>query len=241
MLLAVNVGNSNVSFGIFDGMEMLRQGRVPFQDRQRLPDRIGAERFTQIALASVAPSKSDCVIPILSQAYSRPVLVAGRDLPYGIEIECDDPQKVGTDRLLNAVAAYAHTKSTTIAVDVGTAITVDLVSARGSFCGGAIAPGPGTMLRSLTKEAELLPDVSLERPRSPLGRNTVDAMRAGVYWGTIGVVEALVSGLAAKHSGTVPVLVTGGDGEWVTREISTPAEFVPALTLEGLAILVQNA
>lgn len=238
MLLTVNVGNSNVSFGVFNGTELLRHGRVPWQDWQLLSERIGAGRFSQIAMASVAPSKTDQVIAALSRTYNAPVLAAGRDLAYGIEIQCDPPDAVGADRLLNAIAAHARTQSATIVVDAGTAITVDLVSARGTFCGGCIAPGPGTMLRALAKEAELLPDVSLERPAAALGRNTAAAMRSGVYWGTVGAVEKLLARLSTEHAEPAHVLVTGGHGEWVAKEITPSAEYVAALTLEGLAVLV---
>ena len=241
MLLTLSIGNTNVSFGLFDGVQLQRHGCVPVQDVQSLPDRIGDTRFNQVALASVVPSLTERVVPMLAMRYNAPVLIAGRDLPYGIEIQCDDPEAVGADRLLNAVAAFARTRTAAIVADVGTAITVDLVSAHGTFCGGAIAPGPDTMLRSLHEHTALLPLVTLESPPSPIGRNTADAIRAGVYWGTVGLVRNLIQTLLAEQTGSVQVLVTGGNGEWVASEMNTAAEFVPALTLEGLAALAAKA
>jgi type III pantothenate kinase len=148
---------------------------------------------------------------------------------------------VGADRLLNAIAAYARTRKATIVVDVGTTITVDLVSERGNFCGGAIAPGPSTMMAALHEHTELLPAVTFDRPSSPLGRNTAAAMRSGAYWGTVGLVERLVSEMAREATGGPPVIFTGGAAEFVAREMKTKIELIPALTLEGLAILAAKA
>ena len=272
MLLTLSIGNTNISFGIFDGARLQRQGGVSAEDVQSLPDRIGDTRFNQVALASVVPALTDRVVPMLATRYNTPVLVAGRDLPYGIDIQCDDPETVGADRLLNAVGAFARTLAVTVVADIGTAITVDLVSAHGTFCGGAIAPGPEAMLRSLREHTALLPLAAFEpaapeagwqafntrtntrlhgggtpvgrraaRSPSPVGHNTLDAIRSGVYWGTVGLVRNLIQVLLAEQTGPVRVLVTGGSGEWVTSEMNMDAEFVPTLTLEGLAALAATA
>ena len=241
MLLTLSIGNTNISFGIFDGARLQRQGGVSAEDVQSLPDRIGDTRFNQVALASVVPALTDRVVPMLATRYNTPVLVAGRDLPYGIDIQCDDPETVGADRLLNAVGAFARTLAVTVVADIGTAITVDLVSAHGTFCGGAIAPGPEAMLRSLREHTALLPLAALDRQPSPIGHNTLDAIRSGVYWGTVGLVRNLIQMLLAEQTGSVRVLVTGGSGEWVASEMNMDAEFVPTLTLEGLAALAATA
>lgn len=240
MLLAIDLGNRHVGFGVFDGTEPVRYGHVPADALHELTNRVGDERFSRIVLASVAPSRTEQVISLLASRYGMPVMVAGRDLSYGIDIQCDEPDKVGPDRLLNAVAAHARTGTATIVVDVGTATTVDLVSERGSFCGGAIAPGPDLMLQALHEHAELLPRTTLEKPASPFGHNTADAMRAGAYWGTVGLVERLVAEICAHQGSDLPILVTGGAGEPVAAELRRSAEFVPHLTLEGLARLARG-
>lgn len=237
MLLAVSLGNTNIAFGLFENASLIRQGRVALEDLLSLPDRVGLVPVSQIALASVTPSRAAQAIPLLAQAYKRPVRVAGRELPFEMEIQCDDPSTVGADRLLNAVAAYAYTQCATIVADVGTAVTVDLVSERGTFCGGAIVPGPVMMLRALAEFAEQLPAVSLQEPPSPVGRSTSDAMRSGAWYGAIGLVKELIARIADEQSRVLPVIVTGGAGEFVTAELSPPVEYVPHLTLEGLAIL----
>ncbi len=240
MLLTASLGNSAISYGLFEGTTLVRHGRVPVRDLQFLPDRIGAERFTQIAAASVTPSRTAQLVSLLVMNYNAPVLMAGEDLPYGIDIQCDEPKKVGADRLLNAIAAHARKQSAVIVADVGTAVTFDLVSHSGTFCGGAIAPGPDMMLQALREHTELLPDVSFEEPPSALGQNTTEAMRAGAFWGTVGLVESLSAAVSEGRGGPIPLVITGGRGEYVANEIGRTAEFLPALTLEGLALLVER-
>ncbi len=214
---------------------------MPAADLPLLAERIGQQPIRRVALASVAPALTDRAISLLSGSYQTVVLVAGRDLPYGIEIQCEQPEQVGADRLLNAIAAYARTRTATIVADIGTAITVNAVSARGAFCGGAIAPGPALMLRALHEHTALLPAVAYEKPASVLGRNTVAAMRSGAHWGAVALVESLVARMAEELSPRAPIILTGGDAEPIARDLKMKFELRPALTLEGLAILAGKA
>jgi type III pantothenate kinase len=249
MLLTVSLGNTNVSFGLFEGdpstplraSRLVRHGRLPATDLPLLADRIGQQPIRRVALASVAPALTDQAISLLSGSYQTVVLVAGRDLPYGIEIQCEEPDQVGADRLLNAIAAYARTRTATIVADIGTAITVNAISARGAFCGGAIAPGPALMLRALHEHTALLPAVSYEKPDSPLGRSTIAAMRSGAHWGAVALVESLIARMAEELSPRAPVILTGGDAESIGRDLKMKFDLRPVLTLEGLAILAAQA
>ena len=241
MLLTVSIGNTNVSFGIFEGDRLLRHGRLPSADLPLLADRIGQQPIRRVALASVAPALTDQAISLLSGSYQTVVLVAGRDLPYGIEIQCEESEKVGADRLLDAIGAYARTRTATVVVDVGTAITVNAVSARGAFCGGAIAPGPALMLRALHDHTGLLPAVSYEKPESALGRNTAAAMRSGAHWGAVALIESLVARMAEELSPRAPTILTGGGADSIAPDLKIKFDLRPALTLEGLAILAGRA
>lgn len=240
MLLTVNAGNTTIGFGVFERGELVRHGSVPADDLQTLPDHVGADPVSAIALASVVPSRTDQLVALLAQAYAQPVLIAGRDLRFDLDIQCDDPAAVGVDRLLNAVAAHARVRGAAVIADVGTAVTVDLVSERGSFCGGAISAGPEAILRALAQRTELLPEVSLAPPSSPLGHNTADAMRAGAWYGVVGMVRELVARIAERRAGPPAVLVTGGAGRFVAEALTPPAEYLPCLALEGLAIMAQT-
>ena len=237
MLLAIDIGNTNVGFGLFDGTGLRRHGRVSADDACTLTEVIGDEPISRIVLASVAPSMTDRIVPMLALQYNTTVLVAGRDVPFGIEIQCDEPEKVGADRLLDAIAAYARTQLATIVVDVGSAVTVDFVSARGTFVGGAIAPGPQMMLDALHHQAELLPNILLKKPDSPVGHTTADALLSGAYWGAVGLVDRLVAEISADQAAEAKILVTGGAGEAIASEMQGQPEYIPTLTLEGLALI----
>lgn len=235
MLLTVNVGNSMVSFGVFEGLELRRSGSLPRREMSLLAERVGPVKLARIVAGSVAPSTNDQLSTVLAMSYGLPVHFAGTDLPWRIEIQCDEPGKVGADRLLNAIAGFARTGRETVIADVGTAVTVDLVSRSGAFRGGTIAPGPATMARALSQNTELLPDVPPGRPDSPIGRNTQDAIRSGVFWGTVGLVETLIARVKEQAASDTPVLLTGGAAVAVLSELHQPIQHIPALTLEGLA------
>ena len=233
MLLTVSLGNTNVAYGLFEGAEPVRFGAIAQEAYARLPAAIGDAPVDHIALASVTPDRTARVVELLSETYGRPVAMAGRDLPYALTIDCDAPEKVGADRLLNAVAAYALVGGMVVVADAGTAVTVDLVAANGDFLGGAIAPGPSVMLNAMADATAQLPRLTPEPPTGPLGRNTGHAMRSGAWYAVVGLVETLAQRLAPD----APVLVTGGAGDFVAREMRPAARYVPHLTLRGLAHL----
>lgn len=237
MILAINAGNTNVAYGLFEGTTLRRMGRVPRTGYQTLPQKIGPERFARVLLASVVPGMNAQLVSALAAAYSLPVEIVGVDIPWGIEILCDEPAKVGADRILNAIAAYARVRDACIVVDAGTAITVNAVSRSGAFMGGAIAPGPAIMAHSLAARTELLPDVAPGTPAAAIGRNTADAIRSGVYYGCAGLVSELVARMRRETGQALPLLITGGAGEFLSAELSEHPPYLPALTLEGLAII----
>lgn len=241
MLLTVNIGNSRIAYGLFESGDLVRGGHVPPADISLLPELIGDAPIAGISLGSVAPTLTDRVIPLLSQAYGCGVSVAGRDLRFDMDIQYENPETVGVDRLLNAVAAYARIEAAVIVVDAGTAVTVDLVSDKGSFCGGAIAPGPRTMLRALAQFTEQLPEATVEKPEDPLGRNTTDCLRSGAWHGTVGMIRELVGLLRERHATDAALIVTGGWAELLAETLARPEEIVPHLGLEGLALLTERA
>lgn len=237
MILTVNAGNTNIAYGVFDGLSLRRMGRVARADYHLLPQKIGTERFTRILLGSVVPSMNDQITSALALAYSLPVDVAGVDVPWGIDILCDQPAKVGADRILDAIAAFARVKGACIVVDAGTAVTVNAVSRQGSFMGGAIAPGPAIMIHSLASRTEMLPTVAPQKPGAVVGCNTADAIRSGVYYGCLGLVSELVARMRDELGRKLPLLITGGAGQFLSTELPEHPPYHPALTLEGLAIL----
>ena len=148
----------------------------------------------------------------------------------------ENPQTVGIDRLLNALAAYRRTKSSTIVIDFGTAITIDIVSKEGEFLGGLILPGIGTSAYALNKQTALLPEVNIKRPEKIIGKNVEDAIKAGIYFGTVGSVIHIIKELRRIYGDLKYTIATGGDAKIFKKDIPEIDKFIPCLTLEGIRL-----
>jgi type III pantothenate kinase len=238
MLLALDIGNTAVSWGLFEGPALRASGRCRTA-RQIHSALATLPKSEAVIAATAAPRRAERILQWTHQATGRRPLLAARDFAIPIENLTRAPERVGHDRLLAALAAYARTNAATIVVDAGTAITVDYVDARGRFQGGAILPGPLIAARALHRYTEALPRVEVEKPCALVGRDTEEAMRSGVYWGTVGAVEGMIARLR-REAGAAPVLITGGDGEWLAAEIGLADRFQPHLTLEGLRLAYER-
>jgi type III pantothenate kinase len=192
--------------------------------------------ISEILIASVNPKVEDTLCKWLEKNYPRKPLRLPGDVKVPIPILVNEPDRVGVDRLLNAVAAYKRTESTTIVVDMGTAITVDAVSERGEFLGGVIAPGLESLKKALRLRTALLPEVSPERPDYFIGKDTVEAIASGLYWGTVGMVKELIMGVKGELGGEPRIIATGGDAKLLAGDIGFFQEVIPHLTLEGMAL-----
>jgi len=249
-LVAVDVGNSRVKLGLFASAsgDPLPE---PLSTLDLAPD---DEAFAQIT-AWLAPHTIESVswwVGSVQRAVGgrligwlrehgaqRLTMLASFDLPLAVRLA--RPDKVGIDRLLSAVAAnhLRGTEDAAIVVDLGTAITVDLVSTDGEFCGGAIMPGIATSARAMHEFTDLLPLVEmwkLSEPPSPLGTATDEAMRAGLFWGAVGGARELIARQTAELKSSPRIFLTGGAAPTVARLLSETAVYVPHLTLAGIAI-----
>jgi type III pantothenate kinase len=257
-LVAVDVGNSRIKLGLFDAAAAdAKQPGLPVPTRtfdlgpeatelDRIAAWIGPERVPQLAwwIGSVQRTVSSRLVEWLrDRGVSQIVLLASADLP--LKVALDRPDMVGIDRLLGAVSANVLRPRDTpaVVVDLGTAITVDLVAADGSFQGGAILPGIGLAAQALHEFTDLLPLLdmqSLAEPPPALGANTVSAMRAGIYWGAIGGVRHLIDLLAAGLPTTPQVFLTGGAAPAVARLVAPSAIYAPHLVLSGMALAARK-
>ena len=241
MLLAIGVGNSSVCIGAFDGQSLKRRARLPLgkplDDNWPFDDEV---RFQNIVIATVNPPVSDALEKWLRENYSAPLLLARRDFPLPIDIECDEPEKVGTDRLLNAIAAFHLVRRECVVVDLGTALTVDAVSPSGAFVGGAIFPGAKISAEVLHSRTALLPEVWLASAESPIGKSTVDAITAGLYWGLAGAADRLVSEIKNTLGGSPEVIATGGDLPIIKSASRSIDRVAPDLLLDGLRIAFEE-
>jgi len=236
MLLTADVGNTSIKWGMFDRERLAHHGRCA--DAPALAAAAPME-VTEAVVASVVPSMTDLVCEAVEQRFDVKVLVVGCDFHVKIENRCRVPERVGVDRLLNALAAYDRSRGPCVIVDAGSAITVDAVDAKGSFLGGAIVPGPEMQAHALHEHTALLPFVPFAKPESALGQDTEQAIQSGLYWGGIGAVVELVRQIS-KHAGEhAEIFVTGGHGRLLASETMGLFTFDEHLTLRGIRLAWQ--
>ncbi|MHC4858963.1 MAG: type III pantothenate kinase [Planctomycetota bacterium] len=240
MLLAADVGNSGVKIAAFDGEDLVAAVRLPPDTDYDLAFRLRVPPDEVEAVVCV--SVSEPALRSFLAGAGRGALVLGRDLPIEIENRYLKPEETGHDRLANAAAAYERAGGAAIAVDLGSAVTVDVVSGDGAFLGGSIAPGLSALAAGLASEAPALPRYDGKPPPEALPVNTADAVRQGVLIGFAGLVDRLIDEAQWAAEGDAPVFLTGGDAEAVAPHlVMNPGEPVPHLTLEGVRLLYHRA
>lgn len=253
LLLVLDIGNTNITAGIYDGRGLLHHWRLPTA-RELTADALAVQMQGLLALHGIAlgdlegPAVS-CVVPALvapvtemARRYlgAEPLFV-GPDTDTGITIAYRRPQEVGADRIVNAAAAYARWGGPVIVVDFGTATTVDAVSDRGEYLGGAIAPGVAISVAALFRQAALLPRIELAPPARAIGGDTVSSMQSGIVFGFAGQVDALVRRIAAEMGGRPRVIATGGLASLIAPACETLDALEPNLTLDGLRLVYERA
>jgi type III pantothenate kinase len=255
MLLTLDIGNTNTTIGIFGGgpdyppgAELLVHAR--FSSVERTADEAGllalnlffshgidAGAIDGAIVCGVAPSLESTWIEAVTEYCGVSPVVVSDKLDLGISIETDNPAEVGADRLANAAAAAEKYGKPVISVDLGTAINIDVVSSRGSYIGGAIAPGLLTSAWTLFSKTAKLPQVTLEAPTFAIGRNTINAIQSGIVFGYTGLVDELVERISAELGGWPPVVATGGHAEILAAHSRTITAVDRWLTLDGLRII----
>jgi type III pantothenate kinase len=252
MFLAVDVGNTQTHFGVFEagGEEIAEHWRFATV-RQSTGDELGAALSNLLALRGLAfgdveHSIVSSTVPQLSEQWmlmserylSERMLVVGPSIRTGMPIRMDNPREVGADRLVNAIAAYERVKDACVVVDFGTAITYDAVSAEGEYLGGIITPGAEISIDALYERAAKLPKVEMAEPRALIGKSTVEAIRSGIAYGYAGQVEGIVRRLRVELGPDTKVIVTGGLAQVVVPFIrETIDEVDDLLTLTGLRLI----
>ena len=250
MLLALDIGNTEITVGLFDREELERSWRL-MTHPDRTPDEWAAvvralfdqagldiTRVTATVLASVVPSATEAVADALLIATGTTAVVIGPESPLPIRLDVEEPLTVGADRVVNTVAASRLFGVDTIVVDFGTATTLDCITREGTFLGGIISPGLRTSGENLVKRAAKLAPTELAPPARAIGRRTEDCIRAGLVYGAADAVDGLVRRLKAEWpTRSVPkVIATGGYASLVAKYSSEIEEVHPDLTLRGLQI-----
>jgi len=252
MLLAIDSGNTNVVFAVYDGERQCGRWRAS-SDPRRTADEYAVWLTQLMALEGLTPAEIDGaivanVVPAsnfaldsLCRRYFKvtPMMVGQPGVTLGIEVRTASAATVGADRLANAVAAHRDPGGPLIAIDFGTATTFDVVGADGAYEGGVIAPAAQHSVEALYRAAAMLPRVAVERPACVIGKDTVPAMKSGLYWGYVGLIEGLVARIKAEYGGDMTVIATGGLAPLYAEACAVIDRVDPDLTLRGLVLIHQ--
>ena len=246
MLLAIEQGNTNTLFAIHDGETWTSQWRAA-TDSSRTADEYAVWLYQLLAMAGLNFSMLDaCIISSvvpqsifnlrnLARRYLHvEPLVIGENAELGIPVRIDKPSEAGADRLVNAIGAHAVYAGPLIVIDSGTATTFDVIAADGGFEGGVIAPGINLSMEALHTAAAKLPRVAIQKPGRVIGKDTVGAMQAGVFWGYIALIEGLIARIKAEYPEPMTVVATGGVASLFHGATDTIDHFDPDLTIRGL-------
>ncbi|HIJ87708.1 MAG TPA: type III pantothenate kinase [Desulfuromonadales bacterium] len=249
MLLVIDVGNSNIVLGVYDGALLLRSWRLS-SDKSRTSDEYAVllhSLFDQAGItfsgvkasiiSSVVPPLTGVMAAICRDFFNLTPFVVGMGIKTGMVIHYDNPREVGSDRLVNAVAGFAKHACPLVIIDFGTATTFDYVNGRGEYCGGAIAPGLAISVDALFQRASKLPRIDIIKPPHVIAKNTVNSMQAGIFFGYVGLVDGIVERIRSESDEQFRVIATGGLASLIAPESKTIDEVDNNLTLEGLRIL----
>jgi type III pantothenate kinase len=256
-LLVIDIGNTNVSFGLFDDPEvgnakLAEHWRIATH-REMTSDEVAVtvralfehadrrvDAVTDVIVSSVVPPLLPIWERVCDKLFGRPPLVVGPGTRTGMPVRYENPREVGADRIVNAVAAYQLLGGPVIAVDFGTATTFDCVSAEGEYLGGVIFPGIHISMEALFERASMLHRVEIARPRSVIGRTTTAALQSGLLYGYAGVVDSMVERIRGELGAEARVVATGGLAHRVANESRAIERVEPFLTLEGLRIIFEK-
>jgi type III pantothenate kinase len=250
MLLAVEVGNTNTTFGLFTASGELTTAYRLSTERERMPDEWFAMLAALLAsdghqlsevdgviISSVVPSVTTWLVNMTRHRLRiDPVIVSG-DLDVGLDLDVDEPGHLGADRIVDCVAAFQRYGGPAIIVDLGTATTFDVIGRSGAYKGGAIAAGVATSLKALASNAAQLFNVELHMPDAVIGRNTADQLRSGIVAGHLAMLEGMIGRTRAELGTDVQVIVTGGLAPLFADRSSLFDHFDPDLTLHGLRLI----
>jgi type III pantothenate kinase len=252
MLLAIDVGNTNTVFAVFEGDTLMTQWRLSTQAR-RTADEYGmwlrqlmreceglTNKLTGAIIATVVPETQFELMQLCRRYFAiEPLVVGVGNTRMNITVDVDRPEEVGADRLVNAVEAWKRYQQGLVVIDFGTATTFDVISSAGAYIGGVIAPGVNLSLMALQQAAAKLPSIRIRAPERVIGRNTITAMESGIYYGYVGLVSGVLSRIQAEQPDVQRVIATGGLAPLYAKSIREIDETIEDLTTYGLKTLFE--
>lgn len=252
MLLAIDTGNTNTLFAVHDGKEWRAQWRSATDMTKTADDyAVWLSQLMEISGLSLAQVDNCIISTVVPQSlfnqrnFARRYLkvepfVIGENVDLFVDVRMAKPGEVGADRLVNAVGAHADYPGPLIVIDSGTATTFDIVGADGAFEGGIISPGINLSMKALHDAAAKLPRVAIQKPARVIGRDTVEAMQSGVFWGYIDLIDGLVERIKAEYGQPMTAIATGGVASLFQGAASRIDQFDPDITIKGLLLLFRR-
>jgi len=249
MLLAIDLGNTNTVFGVYDTADkLIVHWRLSTQQERTVDEygillrnlfaleKIDAKKIRRVIVASVVPPLDPTLHEMVSSYFSvQPVFVTHENA--GIPVLYDDPRQVGADRIVNAVAVMEKYGKPAIVVDFGTATTFDAITAKGEYGGGVIAPGIVISAQALYEHAAKLPRIDIQKPPSVIGTSTVASMQSGLFYGYVALVDGIITRMKKELGPSTRVIGTGGQAPLIAQETKLIESVDPNLTLDGLQLL----
>lgn len=252
MILAVDIGNSNIVIGGIEGMDIRFEARLR-TDATKTSDEycidlkmilevyeVQADRLEGAIISSVVPQVLNSMKTAIKKLTGHNALVVGPGLKTGLNIKIENPAQTGADLVVGSVAVLREHKAPIIVIDMGTATTVTVLDETGAFIGGSICPGVKISLDALTDRTALLPGLQLDQPKRAIGRNTIDCMRSGIMLGTACMLDGLVERMEEELGSKATVVATGGIAKFIVPMCRTPIIYDKDLLLKGLAILYRE-
>lgn len=249
-LIAIDIGNTNINFGLYINDEETSVHSVTDSSKEKLTEALGSlwneipvsklakeeKRDGVIVVCSVKDEWTNLVRQIAKEELGEKIYLIGKDIPYPMDLSVDEPEKVGSDRVLAAAAAYAVVEAAVVVADIGTAITIDLVDDRGVFAGGVILPGFDISAKALAENTAQLPKVKVEKPKLPFGKNTAEAIKCGLYYSAVGTLEEVLRRYAEKLGAWPQTVITGAGAKLIKDDCQFIDSYVPNLVIKGIAL-----
>ena len=249
MLLVIDIGNTNITVGIYNKDDLIGTYRLTTK-MERTSDEFGFMLVSFLNTASITPEDIDDIIissvvpkinysftsAIIKYLHKEPIII-GPGIKTGIDIRIDTPSSLGADRLVDAAGAYYTYGGPCIVIDFGTATTYDVVTEKGEFIGGATAPGLGISANALSSQAAKLPEVEIQKPEKIIAKNTIKSMQAGTVYGYIGQTEYIIKKIKEEYGKDLKVISTGGLGRVISNETNEIDIYDADLTFKGLKLI----
>lgn len=249
MLAAIDIGNTNITIGLFNQDQLIGNYRLTTK-MQRTSDEFGfmlqsfltasnikVSEIEDVIIASVVPKIMHSFINSIKKYIKKEPIIVGPGIKTGVKIKIDNPKELGADRLVDALAAYHIYQEDCLVIDFGTATTFDVITKNGEFLGGVTAPGIGISASALSMQAAKLPEIEIKKPQHIIGKNTVDSMQAGVFYGYLGLTNHIIQSIQEEYGKPLKVISTGGLGRMMFQETDSIDIYDPDLTFKGLKII----